>query len=240
MMSLETRTHIAAGNDRYLGPFSLVQVPIEKLDEYLKPVWSQEQPLTEVTHEKSDGTAEKIAEGFECSLEMKAIHDGKEITWVERHLVVRSLRHAKAAEIALQERLEKAQAAIQDLNVRKHGKRRFTELEPLQQAAQAILKRYDVEELLLLEYNERVQEHPVRKYRDRRRCRVDDNGFRCSAMNCYSKSIRRLGWRVWYQLPSDELSLERAVLAYHKISYRTRFQTAQRQTFVFDPHLSAR
>jgi len=38
MMSLETRTHLEAGGDDYLGPFSLVQVSQEALDGYLKGV----------------------------------------------------------------------------------------------------------------------------------------------------------------------------------------------------------
>jgi len=112
LMSLETRAHLQAGGDFYLGPFSLVQIPQETLDAYLQPVWTEEQPLTVVYRSRAEGEQEPIATGFERSEALTAIVDGQAIAWSERRLVIRSLAHAKAAEAGLHGRLEKAQSAL--------------------------------------------------------------------------------------------------------------------------------
>ena len=75
--------------------------------------------------------------------------------------------YAKAAETALRERLDKAQAALEALNERKQGKQHFTEIEPLRQAAEAISCQYRVEGLLSLSFTEQEQERKVRQYGDR-------------------------------------------------------------------------
>ncbi len=218
LMALETRAHLQAGNDSYLGPFSQVQVPAEVLDEYLKPVWSKEQTLTAVTRPRSNGQAETIAEGFECSQTLTALVKGEAITWVERCLVTHSPAHAQAAAAALHQRLEKAQAAVEALNVRKQGRVHFTELEPLRQAAEAILQHAEVSGLLELQYREQVQERHVRKYGARpAETRIERQVTVAVQRNetALLESTRRLGWRVYgTNGPAHELSLEQAVLAY--------------------------
>lgn len=59
---------------------------------------------------------------------LSAMVGGKEITWTERRLVVRSLAHAQSAEAGPHNRLEKAQNAIEALNERKRGKERLTDV----------------------------------------------------------------------------------------------------------------
>ena len=126
LMSLDNRAYIQAGGDYYLGPFSKVQIPDEDQEAYLQPVWSGEQSLTPVYRTNAQGEEEQIAEGFEQEKELTATVDGKEITWTERWLFVRSFMQATAAQSALQERLSKAKAALEALNERKQGKRHFT------------------------------------------------------------------------------------------------------------------
>jgi len=167
MMALETRAHLQAGGDYYLGLFSLTQVSQETLENYLKPIWDGEQPLTSVERRDANGELEKIAEGYECQETMAATVNGQEVTWVERRLIVRSLAHAKAAEAALLLRLEKAQRGIEALNERKQGKKHITDEQTLRQAAAAILKQYQVEDWLDVQVAEQVQERQVRKYGDR-------------------------------------------------------------------------
>jgi hypothetical protein len=110
MMALETRAHLEAGGDDYLGSFSQVQMSQELLDIYLEPVWTDKQALTTVERRGSGGKLEKIAEGFERRETLTAMYAGKELVWEERRLVVRSLSHAKAAAAALDARLQNAQA----------------------------------------------------------------------------------------------------------------------------------
>ena len=220
MMSLETRAHLEAGGDYYLGPFSSTQVPRERLDNYLKPVWTGEQPLTSVERCGVNGKAAKIAEGFEVRKTLTAIHEGKEITWEERRLVVRSLAHAKTAKIALYARLQQAQTAIEALTQRKQGKETITTVEELQQAAEKLLQHFAVEGLLRIQISEKVQEQPVRKYKDRPAEIRTQRQLTITIQKeeiALHETIRRLGWRVYgTNCPVEELTLEQAVLAYRE------------------------
>lgn len=218
LMALSTRAHLQAGDDRYLGPFSLTQIPQATLDEYLKSVWTGEQPLTPVYRRGDTGQEEKIAVGFERSQTLSAVVGEEEITWVERQLVIHSLAQAQAAETALRRRLQQAQHAIEALNERKRGKTRFTDVEMLRQAAEALIQQHQVEGLLEMQYSEQVQERHVRKYKERpaetrleRQVSVAVQGNESTVQ----EAIRRLGWRVYgTNAPPDELSLVQAVLAY--------------------------
>ena len=218
LMSLETRAHLQAGGDFYLGPFSLVQIPQETLDAYLQPVWTEEQPLTVVYRSRAEGEQEPIATGFERSEALTAIVDGQEIAWSERRLVIRSLAHAKAAEAGLHGRLEKAQSAITALNERKRGKERLTDAESLRQAAEAILHRQGVAGLLVLQVTEQVAERQVRKYGARPAETRIQRQISVSVQrdeSAIQQAIRRLGWRVYGTTsPASELSLRQALLAY--------------------------
>lgn len=218
LMSLETRAHLQAGGDFYLGPFSLVQIPQETLDAYLQPVWTEEQPLTVVYRSRAEGEQEPIATGFERSEALTAIVDGQAIAWIERRLVIRSLAHAKAAEAGLHGRLEKAQSAITALNERKRGKERLTDAESLRQAAEAILNRQGVAGLLVLQVTEQVAERQVRKYGARPAETRIQRQISVSVQrdeSAIQQAIRRLGWRVYGTTsPASELSLHQALLAY--------------------------
>jgi len=63
--------------------------------------------------------------------------------------------------------LAKAQEALAALNKRGRGRKRFTEVEDLRRAAEAIVARHRVQGLLRLGYQGIVHEHPVRRYRNR-------------------------------------------------------------------------
>jgi transposase len=220
LMAFETRVYLQAGGDHYLGPFSKVQVADESLETYLKPVWAGEQELTPVCRPTPEGPLEKIAEGYEIPQTLTATLEDKKITWVERWLVIRSLRHARAAEAALRTRLTKAQAALEALNERKQGKRRLADLEALRQAAEKTIQHYEVEGLLNLSCNESVEEHQVRQHKERpaetrfeRRLSLQVSRDEAAIQ----KAIARLGWRVYAtNRPLEQLSLEQAVLAYRE------------------------
>jgi transposase len=132
--------------------------------------------------------------------------------------VIRSRQLAQAGERGLRARLPKAQAAVAALTARRQGKPRLTQRPALQEAVEAILRRYRVEGLLDVRDEERVQERPVRRYGNRParvqiereaqvRTRVDREAV--------AAAVRRLGWRVYATTqPADQLSLAQAVLAY--------------------------
>jgi transposase len=220
MLAVATRAFIQAGGDYYLGPLSKVQLPDEQLAAYLQPVWAKQVELMPVQRVREGKPPELIAEGYELIEVLTAEVEQQSLTWVERRLVIRSVQYAQAGEVALQARLTKAECALAELTQPKQGKRRLTALEPLQQAAEAIVKQYRVEVLLSFSYEEQVREWPVRRYRQRpTEVRVDRQVHLHVSRNeaAIEQAVAQLGWRVYAtNQPADQLGLTQAVLAYRQ------------------------
>src|SRR6266849_3200277 len=123
--SRDTRARIAAAGDVYLCPLPQVQLAEGECEAALEAVWKGEHALSSVVREGPQGQPELIAEGYEYPVAMGQKVDGTVESWTERRLVVRSVRHAHAAEAALRARVAKALAQIEALNQRGRGKRRF-------------------------------------------------------------------------------------------------------------------
>jgi len=218
MASFQTRAYIQAGGDFYLCPLPAVQLSDAELEAYLSPVWSGEQELSPVYREKLEGGKEQVAEGYEREELLEGEFEGEKISWKERRLVIRSLQQAKISEVGLRTRIEKAKAKLEALNEHRQGKERFEEVEELRQAAEAIVKKYRVERMLNLSYEEVIKERMVRRYRGRPagirvekeiRLRVEINEEEVK------EAIKRLGWRVYAtNQPGEQLSLAQAILAY--------------------------
>ena len=83
---------------------------------------------------------------------------------------------------------------------------------------EAILRRYRVEGLLDVRYEERVQERPVRRYGNRpARVQIEREAQVSTRVDreAVAAAVRRLGWRVYATTqPADQLSLAQAILAY--------------------------
>ncbi|MGC8780621.1 MAG: IS1634 family transposase [Anaerolineae bacterium] len=219
LLGLATRAHLVAGGDYYLAPLSLVQLPQTAVAAYLQPVWDEQQALTPIYRTDPRQGPVKIAEGFEWAEQLTTtLADGRTLTWTERRLVVRSLQQAAAATTALHKRLAQAEAAITTLNTPKQGKTPFVEVAALQQAAEALVQRYDVAGLLTLTYHETVQERHVRKYGVRPAETRSARTVQVTVQRhpeAIQAAEQRLGWRVYgtHQVAAD-LTLEQAVLAY--------------------------
>lgn len=194
IMSLETRAYVQAGADYYLGPFSKVQIPDETLESYLKPVWAKKQSLTPVYRVDENGERVQVAEGYERVENLSATVAGKDVTWKERRLVVRSLAQAHAAETALYARLDKALVAL--------------------------LKQQDVEGLLTLSYIEKVEERVVRQYKDHPAETRIERSLSLEIQRdetAIHAAVARLGWRVYgTNQTAYQLSLQQALLAYRE------------------------
>jgi transposase len=220
MAALDTRAYLEAQQDYYLCPLSAKQMPEEVLDEYLKPVWADEQALTGVWREREAGKPQQIAQGYERRVTLSREVAGRTINWTERQLIVCSHKLAAAATHALQARLAKAQAELEGLNEHKQGKKRYADGAALQQAAQAILKQHRVEGLLQVSIEEQVEERAVRAYGDRPAgVRIERTLRLHTAVDdqAVAAAVRRLGWRVYVtNHPTEGLSLSQAVLAYRE------------------------
>jgi len=211
------RAGIEDASDYYLMPLPTTIASLEVLDIYLKPVWEQTQALEPIYRCNAKGELEKIAEGFE--LTVTAQTDGKTISWSERRLVIRSIKHAQAQENALHKRLKKAKTAIVDLTRPRSGYKCTTTLDSFWPAVNDILKHYNKVCSKWIFLNEDI-EHPRRRYRDKParieieqvlEVHIQDNKA------ALETAIKRLGWRVYATNASTEmLSLHVAVLAYRE------------------------
>ncbi len=118
MAAHATRAFIALAGDYDLCPLPQVQLGEGALDVALERVWSGEQALTSVFREQEPGKSKRIAQGYAYEVPMSVEVEGKPREWTERRLVVRSVRHAEAAEAALRARVAKAQRHVEALNLR--------------------------------------------------------------------------------------------------------------------------
>ncbi len=218
MSAAETRAFVEATGDFYLSPLTRVQVPEEELDRYLEPVWEGEQDLVSVHRENAAGERKLIAKGYEWPTSMVADAQEETIRWTERRLVIRSIRQARAAETRLRKRLDRAQAALEALNERGRGKKRYRSLAELRQAAQELVKEHKVEGWLNLGFDVTFHRRRVRHYGDRpTRIVVEEDPGLVVQVNevAVREVLRRKGWRVYVtNAPKSGLSLSQAVLAY--------------------------
>ena len=216
MSALATRAYIAASHDFYLCPLTTVQMPNSTLQDLLSSVWTGEQQLYPVHRTPKTGfdKPKHIANGFSYTVTVKA-NDGSE--WQEQHMVVQSLKHAEAQRKALDSRLKTAEQEIIALNQRGRGRKHLNEQET-RAAVDAILKNYDLANLLIMDYKVDKIVTSKRAYRDRPAQEIVTENVHISVSRnatAYDETVRGLGWRV-YACNDLQLGLEQAVLAYRE------------------------
>ncbi len=188
---------------------------------YVAAVTRGEHPLTSVERTETDGTRVVLAVGFEVSETLTACHDETwPVHWTERRLVVQSHQQAKTQQGALRKRLAQAEAELATLAVVRRGKRRWTDLRALEQAAAEIVTRYRVAGLLQVNCRAEVDQRAVRGYGTRPATVRTTTRFELRTevdAAALEGAIACLGWRVYVtNQPAAELSLEQAVLAYRE------------------------
>jgi transposase len=219
MAALQTRVHVASGGDYYLCPLPQTQVSAAELQELITPIRAGKLKPAAITRvNEESGRREKIAEGYEYPVPLTAERNGQPGAFMERRLVVHSLKMAEAQSQNLDRRLQQAETGIKRLNERKQGKSRPKNQAALEAAVAASLKTYRVGELVQVQYHVRRQEHPVRAYGDRpARVQVTEESTVRVQLNrpAVAEAKFALGWRVYAtNAPSAHLSLTKAVLAY--------------------------
>jgi len=222
MSALATRAYVQAGGDYYLTPLARTGAVAELLGRWLEPVWAGEQPLQRIeapTMDASEARPKLLALGYEVTRRQEARGKGQSIAWQERLLIVYSPSLARKARRGLAQRLKRAERALLALTPPPgRGKRQWADLEALQAAAQAILKKYRVQGLLAVDYIPQVARRTVRKYRDRP-ARTEERVRYVVQVRRHRAAIaatrRLLGWRLYVtNAPRDILSLKEAVWAY--------------------------
>jgi len=209
MSARETRAYLVAGGDYYLSPLSQRQVPQDVMEEYLTPVWKREQPLEPVYRSEADGTQTLLAEGFEKSVDMTVDLEGQPIQWCERRLIIHSVAQAEAQQAAVDKRLAKVETALAAYNIHKQGKKRHTEIAPVQQKVEALLARHRVSGLLTVQYVIGEVRTPKGVPKLMVKVSVERNE------DAIQQAKDRMGWRVYVtNHTAQQLSVADAVLAY--------------------------
>jgi len=185
-------------------------------------VWAKGQPLQLIWAPEGEGTDTRpklLALGFETTRRQEAEVAGQAVIWEERLLVVYSPALAKQARRGLRQRLERAEEELKALTPsRGRGRRRWEDLEALQAAVRAILRKRRVEGLLEVTYEQEVERRAIRKYGDRP-ARVEEQVRYVVQVKRNEEAIaaarRRLGRRLYASnAPPEVLSLTQAVWAY--------------------------
>lgn len=223
MSALETRHYLAKSDNRYLCPMPEVQVSKADLFELLAPVLRGEEPLTQVASPKvsvdssasSESNPEWIAEGFSLTMHQSFETETETFAWKEQWLVVHSFKHGQRQQHHLDQRLEKAKAALTALNQLGRGHKRLS-VDETTAATQQILKRYKVESLLQVDYVQTTQTIDKRAYGDkpaRSICKTTVTVIVELDADAYEQAVQLLGWRA-YVTNDLNMPLQEAVYAY--------------------------
>ena len=230
MELLKIRANLAAGGDFYLTPLSKKGAQTELLHELLEPVWSEEQELTDI-YDQTDGDSSPrlLARAFETTRRQEAEVAGQDelFSWDERVLVIYSPTLAESHTQSLLERLRKAEEKLIALTPQPgRGKRQWSELQPLEAAANAILKRYNLLGLFSIGYERQESHRQKRKYKDRPACTETIVRYQIHVTrneDAIEKRQRTLGWRLFVtNCPAQRLPISDAVQAYREAPIHER------------------
>ena len=222
MSAFSTRAAIAVGADFYLTPLAHLKDEPKLLEELLAP-WVEREEEMERTFLPEDGLDPDpelaISHGFEVRRTQESEVDGQTEVWIERLLVVRSHQYEKTIKKGLHHRMEKAEKALKALTpARSRGKRQIKDEANLLSAIHRIEERYRVKGLFDYHYEQEVSERQVQAYGDKparteRQIRFQLTVERNS--EAIAETEFRAGWRIYAtNAPAEQLSLDRAVLAY--------------------------
>ena len=218
MAAIQTRASIQKHGDLYVCPLSCVQVPLDQLRQEVDRLKENGEQIKRVERVNDKEECICIAQGYETSQELTTEVDGQIQIWTERRLLIQSMRSAKAEEHFLGERLEKAEKALQDIVVRKQGKRRLTSRMEIDTAIQQVIKKFRVEGFLDVTVHEKTYEHSVRPYKGKAPSSHQEVVFTISSERKQKEieyAISHLGWRVYATNHNAQyLTLEQAVEAY--------------------------
>jgi hypothetical protein len=220
MAALATRADIVAHGDYYLMPLPLTGETAQQVEAWIDAVVDGEQTVTLIWDEKG-----LVGGGYEFERPMSAEVDGKLVTWTERVQVVRSLALAERESQRLEQRLAKAEAALQALTPPPgRGRRPYRDEAALQTAVSHVLERYGVtgllqvtwqrEEETVTRYVGRGRGSPKRPVRTEVRVRYVIAEVRRDE-EAIQRRKHRLGWRIQVtNLAVTQMSLAQAVVHY--------------------------
>ncbi len=218
MSALATRAHLQAHGQYYLTPLALVGETAQQMPGWIQAGVAQGEALTQV---QSEDEQQMLAQGYQVN--RACVWEG--LSWQERVLFVRSHAYAETQPRHLEDRLEKAQAALLALTPPVgRGKRQITEEAALQGAAEAVLAKHRV--VGLLTYTATRESEQAVKFVGRGRGGANRQQQVSERVRSQITAVQRieaaiadlvstLGWRAYAtNAPKARLSLSQAVREY--------------------------
>ena len=225
MSALSIRAHIHQRGQHYLCPLAQTGKTGQAMLGWIEAANAGQHPLETVYAENEAGERRLLAEGYAFERLIQAEINGEVTEWTERVLVVRSESYRRVLREGLEGRLERATEELLALTPPPgRGKRQIQSETDLVAAAEAVLKAHDVEGLL--GYSFERQEKRLTKYLGRGRGSPERPKQEIVTMRYQITAITRqevaiaalqktFGWRAYVtDAPSEQLSLEQAVLTY--------------------------
>lgn len=222
MGSLDIRTFLQYNEQYYLMPLSKTQCSNKKLSQYLA-----EQPteLTQIATTDKDGNSIVKAKAFEVKQQMEAAD--KTFCWEERRVIVYSFAYATSQKKVFEDRLIKAQKALDVILKPAQGRKKMKTEAEVQAAVTKILDKYKVGNFIQVNINQRVETKAVRKYKDKPQSTKKIIHFELEiTINETAKQahLQRLGWRAYAcNAPEEQLDTQQIVECYrneYKIEHK--------------------
>lgn len=216
MSALALRGAIAQVADFYLVPLPRRHQGKDQLSDWYQPVLDKEQVLQAVDLP----TAQTLwALGYESQREQSITIGDETFTWSERVIMVFRPALARQERANLRQRLDRAQAELRQLAPKRlRAEPRWESQAAMQAAAQLILKKYRVADLLAVNCSRGEEQRLIRKYGDRparTEIRIREGITIQPDSNAIRATRQLLGWRLYVtNAPSPQLPLEKALLTY--------------------------
>jgi len=242
MGSLAIRAYLQVHEQYYLMPLSKTQCSTEQLRKYLAQAPDE---LTQImTTDKEDKLIVK-AQAFEVSERMEGSTSG--ICWEERRIIVHSPAYAKRQQKALEDRLVKAQNALDLILEAKQGRKKLKTEQEVQAAVAQILDKHKVSDFIQVDIQQRVETKTLRKYKDRPQSTKTiihfELGLRVNQTAIQTRS-QQFGWRAYAcNAPHERLNTTQVVECYrneykieHKFDELLNKVTALMPVYLGKPH----
>ena len=156
LSSIDNRLHVKAkAKGHYLCPLPNTGKTSEQMEKWIDEgnLKDKEDELIKYIVKDDKGKEELKAKGYETEREQSGKISGKEMTWKERVLVVKSPAYEKQKAQGLERRLKNAGEKLYALTPpRGPGKRQIKDEEKLIESAEGILKKHRAEDFLTYEY----------------------------------------------------------------------------------------
>lgn len=222
MGNFTIRQHIQSNQHYYLTPLNRKQCTKEELAKYL-----EEQPseLVTIWDKKKNKEGQIKAQAFEKLVTVK--DESTQYSWQERRVLVYSPAYAKRLKDSFEDRIAKAVAALEVILVPKSGRKKLKTHSDVVVKVDQILKKYQVEKMIDVQINERIETKRIRGHLNRptRTESISHFTIECKInQEKVDQHCRKLGWQIYAcNAPADFLNTEQIVLCYrneYKIEHK--------------------